>query len=123
MTVSRPFTPDHLTTVVNRGVETRRLRRQARELMEERDQKLLEVANETSKIRAIVNSMADGILVFNRERKLVLWNPTVIKMLNLNDKLETERTITEVIPYENLVKIISRALTRIPRSIRLVGRD
>jgi two-component system, OmpR family, phosphate regulon sensor histidine kinase PhoR len=107
--VPKPFTPDSLVTVVNRGVETRRLRRQARELMEERDRKLLEVANETSKIHAIVNSMADGILVFNREKKLVLWNPTVIKMLNLNDKLETERTIAEVIPYENLVKVISKA--------------
>ena len=107
--VPKPFTPDNLVTVVNRGVETRRLRRQARELMEERDQKLLEVANETSKIHAIVNSMADGILVFNREKKLVLWNPTVIKMLNLNDKLETERNITEVIPYENLVQVISKA--------------
>jgi two-component system, OmpR family, phosphate regulon sensor histidine kinase PhoR len=107
--VPKPFTPDQVVTVVNRGLETRRLRRQARELMEERDQKLLEVANETSKIHAIVNSMADGILVFNREKKLVLWNPTVIKMLNLNDKLETERTITEVIPIENLVKVISKA--------------
>ena len=65
--VPKPFTPDHLMAVVNRGLEKRRLRIQAQRLMEERDQKLLEVAKEESKLHAIVDSMADGILVINNE--------------------------------------------------------
>src|SRR5208283_1655140 len=73
--VPKPFTPDQLLAVVNRGLETRRLRLQAEQLMEERDRKLLEVANETSKLHTIINSLADGILVFNREKQLALWNP------------------------------------------------
>ena len=77
--IPKPFSPDQVLAVVNRGLEKRRLRLQTQRLMEERDQKLLEVAREESKIHTIVNSMADGILVTNRERQLVLWNPAAVK--------------------------------------------
>ncbi|MCX5798835.1 MAG: response regulator [Proteobacteria bacterium] len=109
--VPKPFTPDQLLAVVNRGLEKRRLRNQAQRLMEERDQKLLEVANEASKIHTIVNSMADGILVINREHQLVLWNPAAVKMLNLNEQLESCREISEIIPQQDLIQIINKAFT------------
>ncbi len=109
--VPKPFTPDQLLAVVNRGLEKRHLRLQAQRLMEERDQKLLEVANETSKLHTIVNSMADGILVINREHQLVLWNPAAIKMLNVKELPEPGREFSEVIPQEDLVRLISKAFT------------
>ncbi len=109
--VPKPFTPDQLVAVVNRGLETRRLRIKAQQLMEERDQKLLEVAKETSKLRTIVNSMGDGILVINQEKQLVLWNPAAINMLHLKEKLEIGRNFREVIPYSTLVDIIERAFS------------
>ncbi len=37
--------------------------------------------------------MADGILVTNKERQLVLWNPAAVKMLNLNEKLEAGKDL------------------------------
>ncbi len=107
--VPKPFTPDQLMAVVNRGLETRRLRLQAKRLVEERDQKLLEIANETSKLHTIINSMADGILVFNREKQLVLWNPAAIRMLDLNGRLEAGRDLDEMIPQKGLVEIINKA--------------
>ncbi len=107
--VPKPFTPDQLITVVNRGLEKRRLSLQAKRLMEERDQKLLEVAHEESKLRTIVNSMADGILVINREQQLVLWNPAAAKTLNLNEQLEVGKALGEAIPQADLVDIIKKA--------------
>jgi PAS domain S-box-containing protein len=107
--VPKPFTPDQLIAVINRGLEKRRLRLQAKRLMEERDQKLLEVANETSKLHTIINSMADGILVFNREKQLVLWNPAAIRMLDLNGRLEAGRDMSGIIPQQELVEIINKA--------------
>jgi PAS domain S-box-containing protein len=107
--VPKPFTPDQLLAVVNRGLETRRLRIQAKLLTEERDQKLLEVANETSKLHTIIDSLADGILVFNSDRQLALWNPAVVKMLDLNGRLEAGRAMEEIIPNEDLTAIIGKA--------------
>jgi two-component system phosphate regulon sensor histidine kinase PhoR len=109
--VPKPFTPDQLLAVVNRGLEKRRLRIQAQRLMEERDQKLLEVAKEESKLHTIVTSMADGILVFNLERQIVLWNPAASKMLNLHDGLEAGRDIGDIIPNKALVALIDKGFT------------
>ncbi|HVN22678.1 MAG TPA: ATP-binding protein [Syntrophorhabdales bacterium] len=109
--VPKPFTPDHLMAVVNRGLEKRRLRIQAQRLMEERDQKLLEVAKEETKLRAIVDSMADGILVTNNERQIVLWNPAATRMLNLHEKLESGKDIHEVVPQKELMELIDKAFT------------
>ncbi len=107
--VPKPFTPDHLLAVVNRGLEKRRLRIQAQRLMEERDQKLLEVAKEESKLRTIVDSMADGILVINNERQIVLWNPAAVKMLDLHEKLEAGKEFHELIPQKDLIALIDKA--------------
>jgi two-component system phosphate regulon sensor histidine kinase PhoR len=106
--IPKPFAPDQLLAVVNRGLEKRRLRIQAQCLMEERDEKLLEVANEQSKIHTIVDSMADGILVTNREHQLVLWNPAAMKMLNLHEQLESGKDIGEIIPQQALIDIINK---------------
>ena len=106
--VPKPFTPDQLLAVVNRGLEKRRLRTQAQRLMEERDQKLLEVAKEESKLRTIVDSMADGILVINNERQIVLWNPAATRMLNLHEKLEAGKDIHELIPQQDFIALIDK---------------
>ena len=109
--IPKPFTPDQLISVLNRGLEKRRLSKEAEKLREERDQKLLEVASEKSKLHAIVNSMADGIIVINREHQLVLWNPAAIKMLDLNVKLEAGRDFKEIIEEKDLVEVINKAFS------------
>ena len=117
--IPKPFAPDQLLVVVNRGLEKRRLRLQAQRLMEERDQKLLEVAHEESKIHAIINSMADGILVTNKEHQLVLWNPSAVKMLDLNGEPEAGKDVGEVIRVKTLVDLMDKVLT--PDSSRYTG--
>lgn len=109
--IPKPFTPDQLISVLNRGLEKRRLSKEAEKLREERDEKLLEVASEKTKLHTIVNSMADGIIVINREHQLVLWNPAAIKMLDLNEKLEAGRDIDEIIEEKDLSAVINKAFS------------
>lgn len=109
--IPKPFAPDQLISVLNRGLEKRRLRKEAEKLREERDQKLLEVASEKTKLHAIVNSMADGIIVINRERQLVLWNPAAIKMLDRNVVLEAGRDVDEIIQEKELIAVINKAFS------------
>ena len=109
--VPKPFTPEQLVSILNRGLEKRRLSKEAEKLREERDQKLLEVASEKSKLHTIVNSMADGIIVINREHQLVLWNPAAIKILDLNMKLEIGRDFKDIIEEKDLVEVINKAFS------------
>jgi len=114
--IPKPFSPDQLLAVVNRGLERQHLKRQSQQLIEERDRRLLEVANEKSKIHAIVNSMADSVIVINRDHQLVLWNPAAIRMLNLTERLEPGKDINSIIPQHDLIQIINKAVE--PESTR-----
>src|SRR4030042_1449018 len=76
----KPFTPDELATLVRKGLEKRRLSLEARRLREEREQSLLALATEQSRLRTVVNAMSDGVLVANREGTLVLYNPAALRL-------------------------------------------
>ncbi len=110
--IPKPFSPEQLLAVVNRALERQQLRRQAQLLMEERDRRLLEIVNEKSKLLTIVNSMADGVVVINRDRQLVLWNPMAIKMLNLPGNPAHGKDIEQIIPNHPLRQFIHQAMDR-----------
>ena len=89
----KPFTPEALTAVVKRGLEKRALRLEAKRLHFERDQKLLELTNEQTRVKTIIGCMADGILVTNLEGQLVLWNSAAVKMLKMEGTDSSGKTL------------------------------
>ena len=111
--IPKPFNPDQLMAVINRGLDKRRLTIEKEKLREERDQRLLEVASEKSKLHTIVNSMADGILVINREHQLVLWNPAVLKMLNVTGRVDSGvgMDYQKAMRQKDLVEVINKAFS------------
>lgn len=64
----KPFTPDDLLQVVNRGVQQWRLIR-------EREKYLSELATERSLSHQMISSMHEGVVVMNVRREPVLMNP------------------------------------------------
>ena len=84
--VPKPFTPDQLLAVVNRGLETRRLRFQAGRSWRSGTRSSWKWPTRRRSSTPSSTPSADGILVFNREKQLVLWNPAVVKMLNLEGR-------------------------------------
>jgi PAS domain S-box-containing protein len=81
--LAKPFTPDELTAVVDKALEVQWLTREAARLRAEAERSLLLVADEQSRTRTIIQGMADGVLVTNREGKLVLYNPAVLRLLGI----------------------------------------
>jgi signal transduction histidine kinase len=79
----KPFTPNDLRTVITRGLERRRLLLETEKLRRERDQNLLEITNERSRIRTIINCIGEGLIATNCKGQLVLINPMATKMLRL----------------------------------------
>ena len=80
--IPKPFTPDELMLQVKNGLERRRLRLESRQLREERERRLLEVAYERSKCGTIIDCMTDGVLVANLDRKVVLRNAAALRILS-----------------------------------------
>ncbi len=85
--VTKPFRVDHLTLAVKRALEKQRLEREARRLQEEQARNLYNLAMEQSRMLTIVNCMADGVLVTNRNLEVVLCNPSFMQLLGLSGPL------------------------------------
>src|SRR5512139_1589048 len=75
--VTKPFSIDHLILVVKRALEKQRLH-------EAQTRNLYNLAMEQSRMHTIVNCMADGVLVTNRDGEVVLCNSSLTQLLEVN---------------------------------------
>ena len=109
--IPKPFTPDQLRIVVNRALNTLRLREEAEAMARERERTLADLSQEQSRLRTIVDSLPSGLLVTDTEGRLVLINPALRQMLNLPPDTMVGRPIETYIgdePFCRLVLDISR---------------
>lgn len=107
----KPFTPETLTVLVRRGLEKRELRLEARRLHQEREQRLLELASEKSRLKTIIGCMGEAVLVTNLEQQLVLWNSSAVKMLRLGGTDEPGKSLTHYIKSKSVIEPLQKILT------------
>jgi len=97
--ISKPFLPDQLRIVVRRALEKKALEREAELLRREREKGLRKIAEEKSKIRTIIQSMADGVLVIDHEGHIVLYNPAFLRLLKI-EAFPFDQSIDDFIAQE-----------------------
>jgi len=104
--IAKPFTPDQLCVVVNRALEKRQLELEAEQLRAEAARSLRDVATEKSRVRTIINSMAYGIVVTDREGRIVLTNPAASRMMRIESKACLEKPLSEAVGDEKLMEAV-----------------
>jgi len=104
--IPKPFEPDQLRIVVNRAAEKIRLTRDARKLEEEKTRTLSDLDTEKSRIRSIIESLPDGVLVTNASGKVVLINPSCKHLLNLDPDMGPGRQIEDYVQDETLSQLV-----------------
>ena len=104
--IAKPFTPDQLCVVVNRALEKRQLELEAEQLRAEAARSLKDVATEKSRVRTIINSMAYGIVVTDREGRIVLTNPAASRMMRIESKACLEKPLSEAVGDEKLMEAV-----------------
>lgn len=119
----KPFSPEALTAVVNRGMEKRILSLEAKKLYAERTQRLLELVNERSRLRTIIGAMADGVLVANLEGRLVLWNTSSVKMLKSKGFDIAGESLEYYISNEPLIAAIKEVLNSEDKDFSMISRE
>jgi PAS domain S-box-containing protein len=117
--ISKPFTPDQLRLVVKRALEKRRLQQEAERLREERARSLRDVAQEQSRLRTIIHSMADGVLVTDPDGVVVLHNPPAGRLLGRGDLPILGCLIEEAAP-DNVSHMIRQLMAEPPGTARSV---
>ena len=95
--IPKPFEPDSLRMVVRRAQERMELSFEAERLEKERNRTLLDLDNEKSRTRTIIESLPNGVVVTNTEGVVVLMNPAFLWYLNLDATLKPGKRIEEYV--------------------------
>jgi PAS domain S-box-containing protein len=103
----KPFTSDDLLLVVRQGMERRRLVLETRRLQKARQRDLLLLAEEQSRLRTVLDSLADGVLVANPEGRLALFNPAALRLLGLQEPPAIGSAVGDLLPDQELGRLIA----------------
>ena len=109
--IPKPFTPDQLRIVVRRALEKLSLKREAELLRLEREKSLQDIANEKSRTLTIINYMADGVLVTDKNGFIVLNNPAVTRMLGLEEKSPLGKHLSDWTDNEDFTQTVEKVLS------------
>ena len=95
--IPKPFSPDQLRVLVSKAIE--------------HTGALKDIANEKSRMRVLFNLLANGVMVTDAEKGLVLTNPAFMKVMGLHGDDIIGRPFTELIKNEQLQQMIERAFS------------
>jgi signal transduction histidine kinase/FixJ family two-component response regulator len=104
--IPKPFEPDQLRIVVNRAAEKIRLTREAQKLELEKARTLSDLDTEKSRIRTIIESLPDGVIVTNTDNQVVLINPACKQLLQLPPDTTPGRQIEDYLQDSALCRLV-----------------
>lgn len=104
--IPKPFEPDQLRIIVNRAAEKMRLKLAATEMDRERQRTLLDLGTEKSRIRTIIESLPNGVLVTNTQGQVVLMNPAFKQIMGFSADHPVGKSIDTYIEDEGLCRLI-----------------
>jgi two-component system, OmpR family, phosphate regulon sensor histidine kinase PhoR len=104
--IPKPFSPEELLSNLKEGYQRRLVNLEAEKWRKEREERLLEVAFEKTRMNTIVNSITDGVLVVNKDGLAVLYNPAVLRFLEL-PRIAVEEYILDKL-HPDVVKLFHK---------------
>jgi len=104
--IPKPFEPDQLRIIVNRASEKVRLKAAAKKLTEEQQRTLFDLVTEKSRIRTVIESLPNGLVVTNNTGQVVLMNPAFRQLMDLNADCELGQHIEAYINDPGLCELI-----------------
>ncbi len=110
--ISKPFTPDQLRIVVRRAEDKLKLEHEAELLRRERERSLKDIAYEKSRTLTIINQMADGVLVTDKNGSLVLHNPAATRVFGLEKDTPLGKHIFDWTKSKELTQMVESVLSR-----------
>ena len=90
------------------------LEQQARRFQEENIRNLYDLNLEKSRLRTIINCMANGVMVTNRNMEVVLHNPALMRLLEIPEKQEGPVPVSLIIKDKDLLATLDRIRSNSP---------
>jgi len=106
--ITKPFQIDQFLLTINRAAEKRKLEEKARLYQEEKLRNLYDLNLEKSRLRTIINCIANGVMVTNRNLEIVLHNPALMRLLEIADKIENPISVSQIINDDSLIATLKQ---------------
>jgi signal transduction histidine kinase len=106
--ITKPFQIDQFLLTIKRAAEKRRLERKALEYEDQRRRNLYDLDLEKSRLRTIINCMANGVMVTNRNLEVVLHNPALMRLLEISGEVENPVSLDRILNNEPLISTLTR---------------
>ncbi|MBW1716268.1 MAG: response regulator, partial [Deltaproteobacteria bacterium] len=94
--IPKPFTPDQLRVVVSKAVKMTRT--------------LQDIATEKTRLKTIVNYLEGGVLVTDMTKTIILYNPTLLRMLGYDGEPLDDQPLSALTTDETLTGMIDSIL-------------
>lgn len=106
--VTKPFHTEDLLLTINRATEKRRLEEKAKLAEEKLVRTLLDLNAERKRLKTILNCMADGLMVTNRDLGVVLYNPSLMRLLEIPEETGNPLPMASIIDDDPLIETLRR---------------
>ncbi len=104
--IPKPFEPDQLRIVVNRAQEKLKLTQEAEKAKIARRRTMLDLDTEKSRVRTIIESLPNGVLVTNAKGQVVLMNPACRTYLGIDPNMALGEPVNAYITNEELCSLV-----------------
>lgn len=94
--LSKPFSPTELRIVIAKAIESIRT--------------LQDIATEKSRMRVMINTLSNGVLTTDNQKKIALANPAFLKMIGCRKTSVIGHNISEFIKDPRLLDMIDQAI-------------
>jgi len=98
--ISKPFSPQDLRAVVSKAIEYIRT--------------LQDIATEKSRMRVMINCLADGVMATDAQKSVALANPAFLKMVGYKGKNVIGMEVRDLVLDDKIELMIDRALAMPP---------
>jgi signal transduction histidine kinase len=106
--ITKPFQIDQFLLTVNRAADKRKLEQKARLYEAEKLRNLYDLNLEKSRLKTMVNCMANGVMVTNRNLEVVLHNPALMRLLEISEEIENPISISQIINDDSLITTLKQ---------------
>jgi two-component system phosphate regulon sensor histidine kinase PhoR len=107
--IPKPFTPDQLRVVVSKAVRMTRT--------------LQDIATEKTRLKTIVNYLAGGVLVTDKRKNIILYNPALVRMLGYEGDSLDDQPLSALTADEKLTGIIDGILELNPGEFKALSAE
>jgi len=94
--ISKPFSPGDLLIVINKAVEHFRT--------------LQDIATEKSRMRVMINQLADGVMTTDSQKRIAQANPAFLKMIGFHGPRPIGESVDAIVPSKEFNSMIDRVL-------------